>query len=40
MPFAEPFKNQASINLTSPGDFLPDFDIAQEIAENITQETQ
>ena len=39
MPFAEPFKNQASINLSSPGDFLPDFDIAQEIAENITQET-
>ena len=37
--FAEPFKNQASINLSSPGDFLPDFDIAQEIAENITQET-
>jgi len=38
--FAEPFKNQANINLKSPGDFLPDFDIAQEIAENISQETQ
>jgi len=39
IPFAEPLKNQPNINLNSPGDFLPDFDIAQNIAENITQET-
>jgi len=35
MPFAEPFKNQASINLKSPGDFLPDFDVAENIGESV-----